>query len=195
MQKTQNNAKNVALTGIFSAIIIVLQLGCAVLKIGNVSITLTLVPIVLGGAILGVKYAAVLGAVFGLAAFTFTALGVLDGMVLLQASPVVFFAAAMVKGILAAVASAFVYSLLKNKNQYLAVFIAAVVAPIVNTGTFLIFFVFGYYDLLVEWAGGSNLFGFLMVGIVGINFVIEFVLNILLAPAILRVLKAVKKYK
>lgn len=195
MEKNKNNAKNIALAGIFSAIIILLQLACAIPTPLPVSITLTLVPVVLGGAILGVKYAAVLGAAFGLAAFTFSAFGWLGagGVAMFNASPVLFFTAAMVKGILAAVASAYVYSLLKNQNQYLAVMVAAMVAPVVNTGTFLIFFVLGYYNLLVEWAAGADLFGYLIVGLVGVNFILEFVLNVLLAPAILRVIKSVKK--
>ncbi len=195
MEKNKNNANNVALVGIFSAIIILLQLACAIPTPLPVSITLTLVPVVLGGAILGVKYAAVLGAAFGLAAFTFSVFGWLGagGVVMFNASPVLFFVTAMVKGILAAVASAYVYSLLKNKNQYFAVMVAAMTAPVVNTGTFVIFFVLGYRELLVEWAGGADLFGYLITGIVGINFVIEFALNVLLAPAIFRVIKSVRK--
>lgn len=195
MGKNKNNANNVALVGIFSAIIILLQLACAIPTPLPVSITLTLVPVVLGGAMLGVKYAAVLGAAFGLAAFTFSVFGWLGagGVVMFNASPVLFFVTAMVKGILAAVASAYVYSLLKNKNQYFAVMVAAMTAPVVNTGTFVIFFVLGYRELLVEWAGGADLFGYLITGIVGINFVIEFALNVLLAPAIFRVIKSVRK--
>ena len=197
MQKTQNNAKNIALAGIFSAIIIMLQLACAIPTPLPVSITLTLVPVVLGGAIMGVKYAAVLGAAFGLAAFTFSVFGWLGagGVVMFNASPVLFFVTAMVKGILAAVASAFVFSKLKKVNLYFAVLVAAMVAPIVNTGTFVIFFVLGYRDLLVQWAGGADIFGFLITGIVGINFVLEFALNVLLAPVILRVIVAVKGNK
>ncbi|MBQ0111419.1 MAG: ECF transporter S component, partial [Oscillospiraceae bacterium] len=100
MSKTKKSAANVALAGIFSAIIILLQLACVPLTFGSVSITLTLVPIVLGGAIMGVKYAAVLGCAFGLSAFAFSAFGWLGagGVAMFNASPWLFFVTAMVKG-------------------------------------------------------------------------------------------------
>jgi hypothetical protein len=55
----------------------------------------------------------------------------------------------------------------------------------------LIFFL----ETIKSWgvaAGFTNVSAYMFIGLAGINFVIEFVTNIILAPVILRVLKFAK---
>ena len=53
-------------------------------------------------------------------------------------------------------------------------------------------FVF-FKDTLYAWAGDSNVFIYILVGLAGINFLVEFLINIILTPAIVRIVDVVKK--
>ncbi len=191
MTNTKAQTRRVALGAIFAAIVIVLQFISMALRFGTFSITLVLVPIVLGSALCGFKIGGFLGLVFG-------------AIVLLSGDAAPFLAVnvwgtvltVLLKGMLCGLAAGLVYSLLKEKNQYLAVFLAAIVCPLVNTGVFLLgCFVF-FMDTITEWGAGlgfANVGAYMIYGLVGINFLIEIVVNIVLAPVILRVLKIIKK--
>ena len=75
---------------------------------------------------------------------------------------------------------------------------AAATAPIVNTGIFILWGLLMVRDTLTAnlanfgWSGDSVLL-FLILGCAGINFLVEFALNILLSPVIVRVLQAVRQ--
>ena len=66
MASSRTNTRKLAALAIFTALIVVLQLVANVAKVGPVSITLSLVPIVVGAALYGVSAGAYLGGVFGL---------------------------------------------------------------------------------------------------------------------------------
>ena len=65
------------------------------------------------------------------------------------------------------------YKLISKKNQIAAVIVSAVVAPVVNTGIFVLGSYVFFFDYLSGLAEGTNLFVFILVGLVGINFFIE----------------------
>ena len=50
-----------------------------------------------------------------------------------------------------------------------------------------------FKDTLASWAGGTDLLTYILTGLVGINFIFEFTLNLLLSPLILAVLRALSK--
>ena len=60
---------------VLAALVVVLQLLSSVIKIGTVSITLTLIPIVVGAAFYGPGAGAILGTVFGLVVYINSATG------------------------------------------------------------------------------------------------------------------------
>jgi uncharacterized membrane protein len=101
----------------------------------------------------------------------------------------------VIKGVAAGLVSGVVYKLFKGKEKNAFVVIASAVAcPIVNTGIFVSgLFVF-YYDLMSEFASANayaSTVAFIFIGIVGLNFVVEFVINVLLIPVVLRILSIV----
>lgn len=192
--QTKEKTRNIAILGLFSAVTVVLQLLSYIIKIGTFNLSLVLIPIVLGAYLYGVKVGAVLGGVFGLVVTIccFTGLDA-GGYILVNANPVITSAICIVKGILAGAASGTVAKLLKGKNEYLAVVLAALTAPLVNTGVFVAA-MFGFFkDILAAWAGGTNVVAYVITGLVGINFLIEFTINAVMAPSLLRVTKAVKR--
>ena len=192
MNNKQKTA-NIAIIGMFSAVTVVLQLLSYGIKIGTFNLSLVLIPIVLGAYLYGPKVGAILGGVFG-AVVTICCFTGLDagGYILVSASPFLTSAVCLLKGIAAGLASGLVAKALKAKNEYLAVVLAALTAPIVNTGLFVgAMFIF-FKDILASWAGGANIVTYAITGLVGVNFIIEFTVNAVMAPSLLRIVKAVK---
>jgi uncharacterized membrane protein len=99
----------------------------------------------------------------------------------------------MGKGILAGLASGWVYKLLKNKNTYLAMLCAAIVCPVVNTGVFVACMLTFFKDVLSAWAAGGDLLTYILTGLVVANFLPELLINVVFSPAGQRIAHVVKK--
>jgi len=194
MNSNKQKARNIAVLGMFAAVTVVFQLLSYAIKIGTFNLSLVLIPIVLGAYLYGVKTGAVLGGVFGVVV-TICCFAGLDGggYILVTASPFLTSAVCIIKGIAAGVASALVAKALKGKNEYLAIILAALTAPVVNTGIFVAAIFVFFKDILASWAGGANVVTYAITGLVGVNFIIEFTINAVMAPSLLRVTKAIKK--
>ncbi|MBO5090041.1 MAG: ECF transporter S component [Clostridia bacterium] len=194
MSKTlarKQNTQKIVFAAILTALVIVLQYVSMALRFGMFSITLVLVPVVIGAATCGVLTGAWLGFVFGVIvlltgdAASFLAIDFLGTIVTVLA-----------KGTLCGVAAGLVYKALQGKNKYLAVMAAAITCPIVNTGVFLLGCLVFFLETIKAWgvaAGFTNVTAYMFIGLAGTNFIIELVTNIILAPVILRVLKFAKK--
>ena len=189
--KRKEQIQKLALLALLTAMVAVLAYFGGFIKIGGLaSISLTLIPIVLGAALCGPASGAWLGAVSG-AVFFMTA----DSAFWLGLSVHGTIITVMVKGILAGLCAGLVYKLLEQRNRYLAVIVSAIVCPVVNTGIFLIGCLLFFVDTVKAGAAGEgmSLFAYLIVFFVGLNFVFELLTNIILSPAILRILNIRKK--
>ena len=182
--------KRIAISGILTALVVVLQMMGQFIKFGPFAISLVLIPIVLGAAMCGSKVSAWLGFVFGVAVL-FT-----DAAAFLAISVVGTVVTVLLKGALCGLAAGLVYKMLENKNKYLAVTVAAVVCPIVNTGIFLLGCVIFFMDTIRQWGAGAgfeNVAKYLIVGMVGFNFLVELATNVVLSPVAARLLSISKK--
>lgn len=189
------NAKNIAYLAVLTALVIVLQTCSGFFTFGTTSLSFVLVPIVLGSILLGVGAGAFLGAVFGLVVI-FDAVGGLDPftIVLLGDSPVFTVLLCLIKGIAAGVVPALLYKLISRKNKRAAVIAAAVSAPIANTGLFILGGLVLSDVLSANFvADGTTVIYFLIVGCAGVNFLIEFAINLVLSPALYTVTRVVEK--
>ncbi|MBQ2468281.1 MAG: hypothetical protein II503_01230, partial [Clostridia bacterium] len=74
-----------------------------------------------------------------------------------------------------------------------AVYLASMVAPIANTGIFIAGMFIFFRSVLETWAQGSNVFLFVISAVVGVNFVLEFTVAVLFAPAIAAAAKVMNK--
>ena len=80
----------------------------------------------------------------------------------------------------------------KGENERIAVFCAAIVCPMVNTGIFLLGCQFFFLETVAGWGaamGYENVTSYMFLGLAGINFIIELGVNIVLAPVIVRLIK------
>lgn len=175
------------LLAVLAAVVIVFQLIGGYLKIGATSISIVLIPIVLGGVLLGPRAGAVLGFVFGAVTFFCGFFGV-DFFTNYLISVEPFWTAVICfgKGTLAGLVPGLLYKFISNKNKFGATLVAAMAAPVVNTGLFIL----GGLTVVAEAlsgqfvAEGTTLVYFLIIGCAGINFLVEFAVNVVMAPAI-----------
>lgn len=182
----ETKTKRIVGIGLLTAIVIVLQAVAVVIRpTGIFNISLVLVPIVVGAALYGFKTGAWLGFVFSVVVmFTDTAAFMaisIPGTII----------TVLLKGTLAGLVAGLVYLALEKKNRYLAVIVAAIACPIVNTGVFLLGCVVFFMGTINEWSaslGYASSGAYLIFGMVGVNFLIEMAVNIVLSATILRLI-------
>lgn len=177
--------------GLFTAIVVVLQLLGGGIHIGIFSITLVLVPIVVGSAVYSWKAGAFLGLAFGL-----TVLLSGDAAPFLAIDALATVGVVLTKGILCGLFAGLVYKLLQKCNRYVAVVAAAITCPIVNTGVFLLGCWLFFMPAIEAWAveyGYADATTYMFLGLAGANFIVELVTNIILAPVIVRLIKIGQK--
>ncbi len=187
----RNNTKKLVGVGLLTAIVVVLQaVAVAIRPTGLFNISLVLVPIVVGAALYGYKTGAWLGLVFSIVVL-FT-----DSAAFLAVNVPGTIITVIVKGTVAGLVAGLVYLALEKKNRFVAVIAAAIACPVTNTGIFLLGCVLFFMDTINGWAsaaGFANAGTYMIVGLVGVNFLIELVLNIILSSAIVRIVNISKK--
>ena len=187
MTNQKTKIQKLVLGAVLTALVIVLQLIGAFIKFGIFSVSLVLIPIVIGAATCGYKIGAWLGFVFG-------------AVVLLSGDAAPFLAidvfgtivTVLLKGTLCGLLSGLTYSILAKKNRYIAVIAASVVCPIVNTGIFLLGCSIFFLDTIASWGigeGFNNVVTYMFLGLAGGNFIFELIANIILAPIISAIIK------
>ena len=136
-KKSFFSAKNVTSLAILLALVIVLQAFGGSFSIGAVSLNFTLIPIVLGAMLLGPLAGALLGFACGVVVWIQVIMGLVPFYVLIWTeTPVVATLTCIVKTTVAGWVAGLLFRWLEGKNRYLAVFVAAAVVPVINTGLF-----------------------------------------------------------
>lgn len=185
------STETLVLAALMTALVVILQMLGGFVRLGPFQCSLVLMPIVVGAALCGTKVSAWLGFVFGMVvlingdAAAFLGINVIGTIITVLA-----------KGTLCGLSAGLVYDLLKNKNTYLAIVGAAIVCPIVNTGMFLLGCFTFFFETIEAWglAGGfGSTIEYMILVLVGGNFIFEMATNIILCPVILRILNLRKK--
>ena len=192
MNNSNGKTRRLAGLALFTAIVVVLQLLGSFIKVGPFAVSLVLIPIVVGAAVYGVSAGAWLGFVFGAVVLLSG-----DAAAFLGVNALGTVLTVLVKGALAGYVSGLVYKALENKNRTLAVALAAVACPVVNTGVFLIGCLLFFMETIGTWADamgfGANVGQYMIVGLVGANFIFELLFNVVLSPVIVRLIRIGKK--
>lgn len=184
-----NKANTQKLVGLalFTAIVVVLQLTGSFIKFGMFSISLVLVPIVVGAAVYGPKAGAWLGFVFGLVVLLSG-----DAAPFLTVNALGCIATVLVKGTGAGFLAGLAYKALAAHNKYVGVAAAALVCPIVNSGIFFLGCELFFLEAIAGWAQAAGFTGnatlYVIVGLIGLNFVFEMLVNLVLSPVIVRII-------
>ena len=183
---------------LLTALVVVLQTLGSFITIGSTPISLTLVPIVIGAILLGPGAGAFLGVVFGIVVLA-AGLSGKDWFtnMLLNLRPFWTIMVCTVKGGLCGavagwIAKAFPHHLTIGSG------LAALSAPIVNTGIFALFMLTvlrpGLEQFKVTVGSSENTVTVLFLVLIGVNFIIELIVNAALSAAISRIVKAVSSF-
>lgn len=194
--KNKNITRMVQLA-ILLAVVVVLQCFLGSIKVGTTSFSVVLVPIVVGALILGPAAGAFLGFAFGLVVLIYGISGqdVFTNM-LFQAHPVFTAIICLGKGAAAGWGAGMVYKLFVKASSFWASVAAAATAPILNTGLFILgglTLVRGTLEANLATFGADSVVVFLVIGCAGVNFLVEFFANMILSPAIYRIVTIVRR--
>ena len=178
-----NKIKTLVGTAILAAIVVILQTFASAIHIGPFSITLALVPIIIGAVVLGPLSGAVLGAAFG-AVVTWAVITGADvgGYLMFQQNPAATVIVCMLKSTVAGFLAGVISKVCSSKGKLtLGTVLAAIVCPVCNTGILSIAMITIFKELVMGWAQGAghaSLIGYIIIGVVGINFLVELLINL-----------------
>lgn len=194
-----NNSKIQKLVGtaVLAAIIIVLQLLGGGIHIGPVSISLVLVPIVIGALIYGPGVGAILGAVFGVIVIIMILAGMDPAsMVMLQFNPAGTIITCLVKGILAGLVPGLIFKAFK-KHKNTGVVVSSVFAPVMNTGFYVLMVVFVFKGLMEQSYNvkGTGAVFVLIITMIATNFLWELISTVVITPIIYAAVKKVESVR
>ena len=200
MNNSVSQAKTKDLTGIaiLAAIIVVLQLFATFFSsfLPFARLTFSLVPIVIGGALYGIKGGAILGGVFGAVVLgsMIGGAGGEFGTLIINKMPLEASVITLGRCILAGLIPAVIFKLISKKDQVVGAFISALMCPVINTGIYFLGVVFVFKDMFFEANNitGGNIYWLLLTSI-AVNFTVEFILNTILSPVIITVIKVRRK--
>ncbi len=187
--KKTKKIRNMVLLAVLTALVAVF--GTIKIPLGPFSVTFTLPIIVLGAALCGKWGGAWLGGVFALTVFLTG-----DAAAFWAIDPLATILVVLLKGVAAGFTAGLLYEIFSKKRRSDGIIAASVAAPVVNTGLFVLGCLLFFFKTIKSWGmadGYTNGFTYLIVGMIGLNFVVEFLLNILLAPILIRLLDVVLK--
>ena len=208
------STKTMVLVAVLTSLVVVLQLLGSFIRFGPFSISLVLVPIVIGAAVCGSVAGAWLGFAFGLAVLLSG-----DAAAFLAVNPFGTIVTVILKGTVAGLLAGLIYKYLSvackkfgeirktikvewlevsvsQLIRFLPVVASAIICPVVNTGIFLIGCRLFFYDTIAAWGAGlgfANAAEYMFLGLAGGNFIFELLTNLVLAPVIVRLLAINKK--
>ncbi len=198
MDRSKRRARTVYLAqlGLLLAVVVVLQ------YVGNfipvvAGINLTLIPIVVGAALLGPTGGLILGLACGvMTLFTPMAQGIMSY------SWIMALLICLGKTGLSGFAAGWIYRGIAKKNRHVGIVAASVATPIINTGVFVAgcallvdYFISnpnGGFGVVAEGTTMAGFFGVICV-MIAPNFIIEFLANAIASTAIYQVVKVMEK--
>jgi uncharacterized membrane protein len=185
-KRNQDVTRRVALVGLLTALTVVLSY-IKIPIVSTATVTLVLPVVVVGAILCGPLVGAWLTVIPAITALPEAAL-------FMTYNPAGTVLTLLLKGILAGFTAGVVYRLLAKSRPKLAVVLSAVVAPVMNTGIFLLGCYVFIWPELVALARESGVgIGLLIFGLAGMNFIVELILNVALCPALIRIIDIAKK--
>lgn len=192
------SSKNVALLGILTALVIVLQLFGSAIPMFGITLNFSLIPIALAGILLGYLGGAIVGFVCGLVVFITTA--VMGGeqltVNLFQTDPVILTTMCIGKTTVAGLVSGLLYKLISKRNNLVAVSVGSIAIPVINTTIYVLGMLLMKDSLIayMGWDFNSTWLVFATIfSIIWLNFVLEMVITIIFTPLTYRVIRVLDK--
>jgi len=188
--KTKFNTKSLVLLGMLTALVMVFSFTpIGSIPIGDLSITLNIIPIAIAAVALGPVGGAVIGAVFGIFSFLQCfGIGIPSGLgaICLEISPILTFLQRFVPRVLDGLLVGFIFRFVSSKfNVHTASFVTGFFAAFLNTAFFMsaLVLLFRNSDYMVESMAGRSAIAYILAS-VGINAVFEMVASTVITGAV-----------
>lgn len=205
MNHSSTHAQTLRLVQIalLTALMLLLQLAFGSLRIGPVTLSFSLVPLVIAAVFIGPGAGALLGLVSGVVTFV-QVLTAADPFytLLIATNPLLTALICISKTTLAGLIAGLCYRAICKVSKYRAlnVILPAVVCPVVNTGIFCIGMYFGFGSALQSSevfgaAASAGLVSFILIGLAGVNFLYEVLSNVVVCPIVAKALYSSKFFK
>ena len=188
---------------LLTALMLLLQLAFGSLRIGPVTLSFSLVPLVIAAVFIGPGAGALLGLVSGVVTFV-QVLTAADPFytLLIATNPLLTALICISKTTLAGLPAGLCYRAICKVSKYRALnaILPAVVCPVVNTGIFCIGMYFGFGSALQSSevfgaAASAGLVSFILIGLAGVNFLYEVLSNVVVCPIVAKALYSSKFFK
>ncbi len=205
MNHSSTHAQTLRLVQIalLTALMLLLQLALGSLRIGPVTLSFSLVPLVIAAVFIGPGAGALLGLVSGVVTFV-QVLTAADPFytLLIATNPLLTALICISKTTLAGLLAGLCYRAICKVSKYRAlnVILPAAVCPVVNTGIFCIGMYFGFGSALQSSevfgaAASAGLVSFILIGLAGVNFLYEVLSNVVVCPIVAKALYSSKFFK
>lgn len=205
MNHSSTHAQTLRLVQIalLTALMLLLQLALGSLRIGPVTLSFSLVPLVIAAVFIGPGAGALLGLVSGVVTFV-QVLTAADPFytLLIATNPLLTALICISKTTLAGLLAGLCYRAICKVSKYRAlnVILPAVVCPVINTGIFCIGMYFGFGSALQSSevfgaAASAGLVSFILIGLAGVNFLYEVLSNVVVCPIVAKALYSSKFFK
>lgn len=192
------SAKRITWLGILIALVVVLQLFASAIPMFGITLNFSLIPIAIAGIVLGVAGGTIVGLCCGITVFITTAVMGQEPSTLFffQTQPVILTIMCIGKTTVAGAMSGLVYRLLEKKNKTLGVYASSFIIPIFNTGIYMLGIVL-MKDSAAQFLGlessSAGVVFAVVFGLIWLNFVLEIAVNVVFAPMIYRIIKAIDR--
>lgn len=187
MSNISSKVRQTTLTAVLAAIVILMAFTpLGYLRVGPVSITFLVIPVVIGGMTLGPVRGGFLGAVFGATSLAQCFMGDPFGAALVSLSPLATAAACFVPRILVGVVAGLLFPALMKRSKNSAVsFIATAVAGTLTNTILFVGMVVGFFQ--GSYFGGSP-FWTIFAGFFTVNVALELAVGVIVSAALSAVL-------
>ncbi len=186
MKKRKQSVVRLTVTASLLAITIILQAIASfiVIPVTNTSPALSLIPIAVGAIIYGPSCGFILG--LGWSIFILVS-GQASGYVAMNAIGTII--TVVGKGTLAGLGSAYVYQLLKEKNYVVAIILASIVTPLINSLVYRVCLVVFFQDYFFGQAtdAGVHPITYFMQAFIAGGFFLEVGISTIFSPVVVRI--------
>ncbi len=185
--KNHNLIFKIVACALLTAMVVVLQAFSTNIRIGEFSITLALIPIIIGAIFFGPIIGGFLGFVMGIVVL------LLDSHSFWVINPFATIVVCIVKSTIAGFVTGILYKKLSKYNEKIAIVTSALVCPVVNTALFELGCIIFFYNTLKELSGGTNALGYFLNLKIVTNFIIEFIVISILSPSFVFIIKLLRQ--
>lgn len=200
-KKNQKKLLNLTTMALFTALIVVMSLTpIGYLKIGLIEISFIMIPVAVGGMLLGPWYGAALGGIFGITSFIQCFGTSAFGTMLMGVNPVYTAIICIVPRILAGFLPALFFKLMYRKDKKTNIFsfaVSSVSAALLNTVLFIGTLILLFWNTpeiasVAESLGATNILSF-AIGFAGVNALVEAAVCLFVGTAVGKALVTVKE--